>query len=428
MVECGSPQYFCPKGSPLPVKVSVGYYSIGGNETQRSAQAICERGFYCANGIRYACPLGSYGLSVGLSFASGPDNSVFLCSGLCEPGYYCPANSTSSRQVQCPPGTYGSTSGLTDARCTASCPMGSYCEAASVLPRKCPAGRFGNVTGLSSPSCAKVCENMDGVCDATLSLCREGFYCPEGSVAADQYECGSPAVYCPRGSGAPLPVSNGYYSIGPIVPSSLHIEILVDVSADYSDNDSPPEVLLETSSLAIAKKRRTSQSICEIGHFCVNGVKSSCPLGRYGATMGLDNAMCSGLCPLGSYCPIRTVVPIPCPAGRYGSSFGLSTSACSGPCSAGYVCPKGSSSSEEIQCGSAAGLFVYLYDKNVAFGGSKLDNESLSDALSKLIMSMDYKLSKLSIVSFFETSSAQVLRGYEENLLLLGNSVFCPAG
>lgn len=427
MIECGSPQYFCPRGSQTPTTVSVGYYSVGGNETQRSAQAICETGFYCVGGIKYSCPAGSYGISQGLSFPYGPDDAVYFCSGLCEPGYYCPPNSTSSKQVACPPGTYGEISGLPNSLCSATCPLGHYCEAASVLPRKCPAGRFGNNTGLTTSSCSKICETMDGSCDDTISLCREGFYCPEGSVSSDQYECGGPSVYCPRGSGVPIPVSNGYYTIGPLTPGSNPAELLVDVSIDFSDYDSPPNVLL-SAPLVSAKFRRTDQNKCEIGHFCVQGVKSPCPLGTFGATMGLDSVLCSALCPTGHYCPLRTAVPIPCPAGRYGSTVGLSTSSCSGPCSAGYVCPSGSNSSTQVQCGSASGLLLHLYYKNAAFGGSNLDDLSLANELTNIVRDMDNILPELTSVSSLAISSSVGSRGYDANLLLLGNSVFCPTG
>ena len=41
---------------------------------------------------------------------------------------------------------------------------------------------------------------------------------------------------------------------------------------------------------------------------------------------------------------------------------------------------------------------------------------------------MENTLPELNLVSYFSTSSTVISRGYDENLLLLGNSVFCPTG
>ena len=68
-------------------------------------------------------------------------SSIFVIFvGFCEPGYYCPFNSTSPTQVACPPGRYGSTRGLLNADCTALCPVGHYCPAGSNVPTICRAG------------------------------------------------------------------------------------------------------------------------------------------------------------------------------------------------------------------------------------------------------------------------------------------------
>ena len=49
--KCGGSGVFCPLGSPAPVAVGLGHYSIGGDTEDdintRYAQSICERGFYC---------------------------------------------------------------------------------------------------------------------------------------------------------------------------------------------------------------------------------------------------------------------------------------------------------------------------------------------------------------------------------------------
>lgn len=42
--------------------------------------------------------------------------------------------------MPCPAGRYGASYGLTDAACTAVCPLGHYCVAGSAAPVPCPAG------------------------------------------------------------------------------------------------------------------------------------------------------------------------------------------------------------------------------------------------------------------------------------------------
>lgn len=78
-VECGGANVYCPVGSPLPVPVSVGHYTIGGWETRRTAQAICEPGFYCYEGLKYPCPAGTFGDVFGLPL--DPSLATFTCSG-----------------------------------------------------------------------------------------------------------------------------------------------------------------------------------------------------------------------------------------------------------------------------------------------------------------------------------------------------------
>ena len=171
-------------------------------------QVECPPGSWCADGVKQPCPLGTYGVSSGLS------NS--RCSGPCHAGYYCPQGSISpvpcapghwcdgNSSVSCPAGRYGSTSLLGSDTCTGPCSPGHYCLAGSTSPTQniCPPGRFGSRPALGSPECS-------GQCDA-------GYYCPDDgrSMNATRYPCGGSHVYCPHGSGAPIPVSPGFYSVG----------------------------------------------------------------------------------------------------------------------------------------------------------------------------------------------------------------------
>ena len=322
-VDCGNVGVYCPLGSPEPILVERGYYSIDGLVNLRSNQTICEKGFYCMFGIKIPCPAGTYGNELGMVNADFLDNSKNdsyygnYCSGLCDAGHYCPKNSSISTQIACPPGRYGTLLGQTDELCEGTCPLGHYCVLGTINPQKCPPGIFGNTTGLGSSSCSTEC--WESGCK--LNTCQEGYYCPEGSTSPMQINCGGPEVYCPTGSALPTAVSEGWYTIGPY----------------------PFENVMT----------RVDQAICPLGHYCIGGVKIKCPPGTYGNIKGLSNAECSGLCGYGFYCPIASynATSFRCPAGRYGGTVGLSTSACSGSCKQGYHCPEASVSPTEYECG-----------------------------------------------------------------------------
>lgn len=127
-VSCGGIEVFCPVGSAEPIPVFAGFYTIpeDDNVENRVAQVQCEKRHYCSQGERKQCPPGTFGGEVGLQKEA--------CSGLCTPGYFCPAGSLSDTETPCPPGTYGETYGLTDAACSGPCLGHFECPEASTLP------------------------------------------------------------------------------------------------------------------------------------------------------------------------------------------------------------------------------------------------------------------------------------------------------
>ena len=106
-------QWICPGGSSIPSRVLQGYYSSGGNSSTRSIQYMCEKGFYCENGIKIPCPAGTFGSEEGLSSS--------FCSGLCSKGHYCLAGSTNRKQFPCLEGYYGNVEGLKNSFCSGPC-------------------------------------------------------------------------------------------------------------------------------------------------------------------------------------------------------------------------------------------------------------------------------------------------------------------
>ncbi|ETP31356.1 hypothetical protein F442_19775 [Phytophthora nicotianae P10297] len=182
-MECGGDGFICRTGSREPLLIPQGYYSVGITNTTRFFQRPCEPGYFCANGVKYQCPAGTYGATSGLSTAD--------CSGKCAPGYFCPSypgppsisrtqSECGSSVTYCPEGTgneplfvrsgYYSvlTSGMVDDGHNATqndvsiCPKGFYCRQGIRI--RCPEGTYGDIEGLSAASCS--------------GWCPAGYFCP----------------------------------------------------------------------------------------------------------------------------------------------------------------------------------------------------------------------------------------------------------
>ncbi len=159
----------------------------------------------------------------------------------------------------------------------------------------------------------------------------------------------------------------------------------------------------------MASFHQVAETPCSLGSFCMGGVMTPCPPGRYGGAPGLHSSLCSGPCTPGYYCPLNstlatqvrcgdvsvycplgsalptqalpgeytvgrggvdvmeTTAPCPsgsfcvngfsalCPAGRFGCADRLGDPDCNGPCTGGFYCPAGSTSSQAyVQSGGLA--------------------------------------------------------------------------
>lgn len=202
----------CYTASSLPVTVSPGFYSVGGSNATRVHQLVCEPGYFCADGVKYQCPEGTFGATSGLRDAS--------CSGMCAAGYYCPSYpglpsvratqlECGSSTVYCPVGTgnkptavqrgfytVGAGDGSGDAKNTTRtaqqlCPKGFYCRRGIVI--RCPDGTYGDSEGLSDPYCNGWCPAgyacPTGTADYQLGACPPGTYATKGSTVC--IECPS---------------------------------------------------------------------------------------------------------------------------------------------------------------------------------------------------------------------------------------------
>lgn len=345
---------YCPQGSGEPHNVPTGMFA----DSQRANVYDCPIGSYCLDGVVALCPGGSFGAESRISNSS--------CSGLCEPGYYCTPGSVSRRQFKCGSGNAFCGAGSASPEAISAgyygvgvskilqsgqqhCDPGHYCLFGNMFP--CAAGRFGGTSGLSVPDCS--------------GLVPPGTYSPEASSIPSS--CGHNFTrYCPGATGAPVPISVGYYA-------------------------SQPVYLGGNTSIVTAY---AAQTMCPPGSFCAFGqLPVECPAGRYGSSPSLNTATCTGPCDAGYFCAsgaatgtqnpcgaihlacaagsaqptsvaagyfttpvdgspaLRTGYELcpagnwclrglqtPCAAGMVGSSAGLNSSRCDGPCAAGFYC------------------------------------------------------------------------------------------
>ncbi len=342
-LRCGGPHVFCPVGSPEPKPVRAGYYTFshyrisddprcqgGACDTLppptdvHSDEHQCELGHYCNNGTRYDCPAGTFGDRWGLLNAS--------CSGLCAPGYYCPAQSHIATQREC-----GSTSVF--------CPEGSgmptivslgYFSVApasfGAVPRlehvEPPSLRWHDWPELLFPALRTDRQNAgrvrsfvvvegDDPNQRTRSrqlVCPRGAYCiqgdrrlcpagrfgdveglssrdcsgqapggyfaPAGTVNATQYPCSDPGFFCPPGSGSPTPVPPGWYSTH---PSMGEYDLDLAMAAEGGSND---DVAEEAALL------RTTVNQCHRGNVSGSAASSADSTVTVSAS---SRVLCSGL-------------------------------------------------------------------------------------------------------------------------------------
>jgi hypothetical protein len=89
---------------------------------------------------------------------------------------------------------------------------------------------------------------------------------------------------------------------------------------------------------------------------------------RYAQSLGWTFPICQAACPAGYFCPAGSVAPTTnecsrgqyslagagnctlCPAGRFGASVRLTSANCTGPCAAGFWCPAGSTGEAPMAC------------------------------------------------------------------------------
>ncbi|CAM9824345.1 unnamed protein product [Bubo scandiacus] len=291
------PGWFCPPGSTSSKPVFPGNYSAGMAAPASGSVGLCQAGTFCPAGsfLPLPCPPGSYCATAELAAPSGP----------CEAGFYCTGGSTLPNPMD---GAVGNI-----------CPRGHFCPARSSSPSPCPPGSFLAHRGGQSAQDCQAC--FPGwFCSqhgqrSPEGLCKEGWFCPEGSVSGQHSDYLCPVGhYCPTGSPEPIPCPSGKYQ-----DQAGKSQCETCPAGMFCALKNHPGDLQENFSHGVVKPIE-----CPAGYYCPSGTKAAdqypCPEGTYSNQTGLGNPrQCK-----------------PCPGGMFCAGAGLSSP--SGPCLPGYYC------------------------------------------------------------------------------------------
>ena len=202
--------YWCGLGAIKPVSCGLGAYCL--NATQSATQ--------------YLCPIGTFGGSTNLKskLECTPCTPSHYCStkglanttsGYCKEGYFCGGGSTTNmpNQNHISPLVYslGAIVGTGEVCLSALngtindiCPQAHYCIKGSSSPTPCAQGTFSSRVGLnSSTQCEPCSKSFYCPKQATITpllKCREGYFCPPGTVDPEN----DPLLTCGKGHMCPL--------------------------------------------------------------------------------------------------------------------------------------------------------------------------------------------------------------------------------
>lgn len=133
-VPCTDPRQYCPVNELVPHNVSRGYYASGGPNGTRAAGSSmplyskslgCPIGSFCANGLRFPCWPGTYGVGA--------------------------LQATPSGCLKCPAGTFSAAWGAVGSQTCLPCTPGSFsATAGSAFCSLCPLGTASAVVGATS--------------------------------------------------------------------------------------------------------------------------------------------------------------------------------------------------------------------------------------------------------------------------------------
>ena len=244
----------CPAG--LFCKQDYGDGDQGLNSYPTSTANGCSAGHYCPEKTtdELDCPIGRFRATKGGRFLTDchlatagyyadVQELTSLTGKECDPGYYCPAGSSSSTEKACPAGTYRTLnkarSALDCATCTAGnycqnagtstpvpCIAGHYCPRGTINPIPCPRGTFGPLDSGNPPALKGSTEctpcSAGSYCgqrgaDAVTAQCTEGYLCISGASIPTPTDGATGSLcpaggYCPQGATAAQPCPQGKFN------------------------------------------------------------------------------------------------------------------------------------------------------------------------------------------------------------------------
>ncbi|KAL8431207.1 hypothetical protein Efla_000152 [Eimeria flavescens] len=332
--------HYCTAEAPAPQKCPVGTYQPSTssakcepcpdgfvcNEKGAFSPESCPKGHFCSDGVKTACPAGTYLDVEGASnqTACKPCPKGMACEtdalmGLqaatyCQEGYYCRLGAPSptptakwcadNTQTACYPG--------------ARCPVGYFCPGGSAAPQSCPAGTTGTKEGAAR--------------EQDCLPCPHGFFCPS---SGGQWPCHAGFV-CLEGAFSPRPSD----ATGRMCQEGHRCE------------DGRTETPCAAGTFADVKAR-SADEVCPVGKVCPEGSwePEKCPKGSFNKVEGMQRTSQCTLCSPGKYCDQDGLeVPSgPCKAGYYCQAGSIEASSeeenwpkGSGKCPPGHYCPEGS--------------------------------------------------------------------------------------
>jgi hypothetical protein len=143
---------------------------------------------------------------------------------------------------------------------------------------------------------------------------------------------GPDAVYCPAGTGWPLPVPLGH---GSNTTADALAAALASLYPNASAVPPPTPPIFPSHPLPallgrLVNETRDTTYPAPPGTYAVAGIVRPCPPGRVGSRSGETRRECEAWCPAGFACPEGTAKPIPCEDGWYAPAGFAACVACPG--------------------------------------------------------------------------------------------------
>ena len=353
--------FYCPEGSMS---------SYG--ETTYAKNHTCPVGSYCPQGsaLPYPCPPGTFNPNEGMRLLEhcldcSPGSfcehyNMSTTSGLCSEGYYCVRGSSVANPTEV------ETSPISGADVGGSwCPPGTYCPEGSAQPLPCLAGTFNNLA--QQKSCFECpqgyfCPGNTSDFSTTNHHCPQGYYCPNGTKYETEHPCpagtfnnltlrtsladcvSSPPGYYTSGSGNAYVTGqcmSGYYCPGGATTSAPECASEFcftggKCSAGYECSEGTSYPSPCSPGFYCANSSGLVTGPCDAGYYCTERSTSPRPLGLTVA----NGTVVADICPPGSYCSAKSIVPIACGTGYFSATSGNTNASYCFDCTAGYYCPE----------------------------------------------------------------------------------------